>query len=316
MAVSVAAKLRIADKLADGPKSADELATETKTHAGHLYRLLRTLASVGVFSEDEAGRFHQTPVSEYLRTGVQGSMRGMADYCGSAWSWNAWGDLLGSVQTGETAFDRVFGEPCFDWLAKHPDDSAVFNEGMSGFSSSIGQAVVEAYDFAPFGTIIDVGGGHGTLLVKILNAFPSLRGVVFDAPHVAEGAVAVLREAGLNDRCRAEGGDFFQAVPKGGDAYIMKNIIHDWPDDKASTILKLCREGVNPGGKLLLVEMVIKPRNEPDIGKMLDLEMMVLPSGKERTEAEYADLLRGAGWKLTRIVPTNSPASIVEADAA
>ncbi len=314
MAISVAAKLRVADKLAAGPKSVADLARETGTHAGSLYRVLRALASVGVFAEEPDGRFRLTPMAEYLRTGVPGSLRGVADYMGSDWSWRPWGKLLDSVRTGETAFDRVFGEPCFDYLAKHPDESAVFNEGMTGFSSATAPAVAEAYDFSRFGTVVDVGGGHGTLLAAILKAHPDVRGVVYDAPHVADGAREALRAAGLADRCRVEGGDFFKSVPAGGDAYLMKHIIHDWPDDKATTILRNCRKAVKPGGKLLLVEIVLKPGNEPDLGKILDLEMLVLPSGRERTEAEYAALFAGAGWRLARVVPTKSPVQVIEGE--
>ncbi len=313
MAISVAAKLRLADKLAAGPRTVADLASETTTHAPSLYRVLRALASVGVFAEQADGKFGQTTLSEFLRSDVPGSLRGVADYCGAAWSWNAWGHLLHSVRTGETAFDHLYGEGCFDYLAKHPDESAVFNEGMTGFTSTISVAVAEAYDFSAFGTIVDVGGGHGILLTTILKKFPKLKGVVFDAPHVAEGARKPIADAGLANRLSAEGGDFFAAVPTGGDVYIMKHIIHDWPDDLATTILRNCRTGVKDGGKLLLVEMVVPPGNTPDFSKILDLEMMVLPSGKERTEAEYAKLLADAGWKLTRVVPTKSPAQVVEA---
>ena len=216
MAVSVAAKLRIADKIVSGPKSAADLAKETNTHGPTLYRVLRALASFGIFSESSDGKFSQTPTSELLRTGVPGSMRGMAEFCGAEWSWKAWGDLMYSVQTGKTAFDHVFGEPCFDYLAKHPEESAAFNEGMTGFASMIGPAVAEGYDFSQFGTVVDVGGGHGALLTTILKANPKVNGVVFDAPHVAAGAKETIRAAGLADRCRAEGGDFFKAVPAGG----------------------------------------------------------------------------------------------------
>lgn len=313
MAISVAAKLRLADKLADGPKSVADLAAETNTHTPSLYRLLRALAGAGVFAEQADGRFSQTTLSEFLRTGVPGSQRGMADFCGAEWSWKPWGALMHSIRTGETAFDHVYGEPLFDYLAKHPDESAIFNEGMTGFTSTIAVAVSEAYDFGSFGSIVDVGGGHGILLTTILKKFTKLRGVVFDAPQVAEGAKKPIADAGLADRLTVEGGDFFAAVPKGGDAYIMKHIIHDWPDDKATTILRNCRTAVNVSGKLLLVEMVVPPRNAPDFSKILDLEMMVLPSGKERTEAEYAQLLAAAGWKLTRVVSTKSPAQVVEA---
>jgi hypothetical protein len=313
MAVSAVARLRIADRLATGPKTLTELARETETHAPSLYRLMRAVASVGVFEETADGRFQINPVGELLRTGVAGSLRGVADYCGAEWSWKTWGHLLDSVRTGKTAFDLVYGEPLFDYLAKHPDESEVFNEGMTGFSSTIAPAVAEAYDFGQFKTVVDVGGGHGEVLRHILTQHPTVRGVVFDAPHVARGAVAAIRAAGLADQCRAEGGDFFQAVPAGGDAYLMKHIIHDWADERATTILKNCRKAVNPGGKLLLIELVIPAGNEPSPGKLLDLEMLLLPGGKERTEAEYAALLAGAGWKLTRVIPTKSPAQLVEA---
>jgi hypothetical protein len=312
MAVSVVAKLRIADLLADGPKTAADLADRTKTHEPSLYRLLRMLAAVGVFTEQADGRFGLTAMGEYLRTGVKGSLRGIADYCGSDWSWRAWGDLLNTVRTGRTAFDEVFGEPAFDYLAKHPDESAVFNEGMTGFSSNIAPAVAEAYDFSAFKAVVDVGGGHGVLLNTILQAYPGVNGMVFDAPHVAKGAEEAIVKAGLSGRCQAVGGDFFQSVPAGGDAYLMKHIIHDWPDDRATTILKNCRKAVNPGGKLLLVELVIAPGNAADLGKIIDLEMLVIASGRERTEAEYRQLLAGAGWRLTRVIPTKSPTQIVE----
>ncbi len=315
MALAVAAKLRVADALAGGPKSVADLAAETGTHAPSLFRVLRALASVGVFAEDEGGRFRQTPLSEVLRTGVPGSMRAVADYCGSDWSWRPWGRLIDSVRTGKTAFDEVFGEQAFDYLAKHPEESAVFNEGMTGFSMQESPAVAEAYDFSPFGTIVDVGGGHGHLLCTILKKHPGPKGVVFDAPHVAEGAAPRIAEAGLAARCRPEGGDFFRSVPA-GDAYVMKHIIHDWPDDRATTILKNCRAAARPGAKLLLVEMVIPPGDGPSPGKLLDLEMLVIAGGKERTEAEYAELLAAAGWRLAPVVPTKAPTSVIDGEAA
>lgn len=315
MALSVAAKLRVADALADGPRSVADLAAGTKTHAPSLFRLLRALASVGVFAEDADGRFRQTPLSEVLRSDVPGSMRAVADYCGADWSWQPWGRLLETVRTGRTAFDEAFGEPVFDYLGKHADESAVFNEGMTGFSMQESPAVAAAYDFSRFGTIVDVGGGHGHLLCTILERYPVPKGVVFDAPHVAAGATPRIADAGLAGRCRAEGGDFFAAVPA-GDAYVLKHIIHDWPDDRAAAILRNCRTAARPGAKVVLVEMVIPPGNGPSPGKLLDLEMLVIASGQERTEAEYAALLAGAGWRLTRVVPTTSPASVVEGEAA
>lgn len=315
MAVSVAAKLRLADHLAAGPMPAADLAAATNTHPESLYRLLRALASVGVFASDGAGTFSLTPVGELLRTGAKGSMRGVADYCGAMWSWRAWEGTLNSVRTGRTAFNEVFGEGCFDYLARHPAEQAVFDEGMTGFSAVEADAVAAAYDFSGFGTLIDVGGGHGHLLGTILKATPTLRGVVFDAPHVVAGAPARLAEMGVADRCQAEGGDFFKAIPAGGDAYILKHIIHDWNDTDSGTILRNIRTVAKPGTKLLVVELVIPPGDDPHPGKLLDLEMLVVASGKERTEAEYAELVADAGFRLTRVVTTQSPASVVEADA-
>jgi hypothetical protein len=311
MAISVVAKLRIADKLVAGPKSVEQLAAETQTHAPSLYRTLRALAGVGVFAENDAGQFQHTTMSEFLRTGVPGSIRGIADYCGSPWSWGPWGQMLDAVRTGDTSFNKVYGEPVFDYLAKHPDESAVFNEGMSGFSSVTAGAVAAAYDFNAFGTITDIGGGHGMLLTTVLKQHTAPKGIVFDSPHVVAGAPATIDAAGLSQRCTIAGGDFFQSVPQ-ADLYMMRHILHDWNDERATLILKNCRTAARPGAKLAVVELVIPPGNEPSMGKILDLEMLVIASGRERTEAEYASLFAGAGWKFTRVVPTKSPVSIVE----
>lgn len=313
MAVSVAAKLRLADHLAAEPRSVAELAERTQTHEPSLYRLLRALASVGVFAEQPDGRFAQTDMGEFLRTGVPNSLRGIADYGGSDWSWKPWGDLIGSIRTGRTAFDHIFGEPAFDYLGKHPEESAVFNEGMTGFSTAAAQAISQAYDFTAFSTIVDVGGGHGALLMTILESSPNARGIVYDSPAVVAGAMKPLEAAGLACRCEALGGDFFQSVPANADCIIMKHIIHDWDDTRAGQILRNCRSAIQPAGKLVIAEIVIPSGNEPSPGKLLDLEMLVIASGKERTVAEYRELLAGAGFRLTRIVPTQSPVSLVEA---
>ena len=316
MAISVAAKLRVADLLADGPTTVADLASKTNTHAPLLYRILRFLASFDIFAEQDDGRFTLTPMGECLRTGVKGSLRGLADYHGSDWHWRPGSHLLETVQTGRTAFESVWGESLFAYLGKHPEDSAVFNEGMTGFSSTFAPAVAGAYDFAAFKTVVDIGGGHGMLLNSILQAHAGVKGIVFDLPHVVVGAEEAIRKAGLEERCRAVGGDFFQGVPVGGDAYLLKHVIHNWPDDRATTILRNCREAVNPGGKLLLVERVIAPGNTADIGKLLDLQMIVIVGGQERTEKEYRQLLAGAGWRLTRVNPTRSMLQIVEAEPA
>lgn len=311
-AISVVARVRVADHLAAGPKTAADLAARTGTNAGHLYRVLRAVATVGVLEEQPGQRFALTPVGNYLRSGVPGSMRAVATYCCDPWSWKPWGDLAETVRTGTPAFDRMFGEGVFDYLSKHPDEFATFNEGMTGFSGVESAAAVKAYDFSRYGTIADVGGGHGLLLTTILKAAPESRGVVFDLPGVVAGAVPTIEAAELAERCTTQGGSFFETAPA-ADLHVMKHIIHDWNDAKATQILKCCRKAVRPGGKLALVEMVIAPDGDP-AAKLLDLEMMVLCDGKERTESEYAALLAGAGYRLTRVVPTESPACVIEAE--
>jgi hypothetical protein len=313
-ALSVVARFRVADHLAGGPKTAAELARLTDTKPGPLYRVLRALGGVGVLAEDADGRFALTPVGEYLRSDVPGSLRPIAIYCCDPWSWQAWGGLAESVRTGETAFNRVLGCGPWEYLKDHPDEAATFNEGMIGFSQQMAGPVTKAYDFSQFHTVVDVGGGHGALLTAILKANPNVRGVVYDLPQVVEGAGPALRAAGLADRCRAMGGDFFQEVPSGGDAYLMKHIIHDWNDAKATEILRNCRKAMKSTAKLLLAEIVIPPAGVPSPGKLLDLEMLVICDGKERTEAEYRALLAGAGFRLTRVIPTEAPVSIIEGE--
>jgi hypothetical protein len=313
MAVSAVARFRVADHLAHGPMAIDELAKVTGTNAEALYRLLRATASVGVFAEQQDGRWGLTPSAEFLRSGVKGSMRAVAEYIGDPWSWTAWGDLPKSVQTGEVAFDRNFGQSIWEYFNQHPGEAATFNEGMTGFSTMAADAVVKSYDFDQFETIVDVGGGHGALLAAILKANPNTRGVVFDAPQVIDGTLEAIQAAGLVERCQAVGGSFFESVPGGGGAYILKNIIHDWNDVKATVILRTVRAAIKPTGKLLLVELVIPPGNGSHPGKLLDLEMLVICDGKERTEEGYRKLLAGAGFKLTRVLVTDSPFNIVEA---
>ncbi|HEX4613031.1 MAG TPA: methyltransferase [Urbifossiella sp.] len=312
-AISVVARFKVADHLATGPKTAPELAALTGTHPDHLYRVLRALAAVGVLDEQPDGRFGLTPVGEFLRSGVPGSMRAVATYCCDPWSWRPWGDLAETVRTGAPAFDRMFGQPVFDYLTQHPDEFATFNEGMTGFSAAESAAAVKVYDFSPYGTIADVGGGHGLLLTTILQAAPNSRGIVFDLAGVVAGAVPTIAAAGLADRCTVQGGSFFETAPT-ADLHAMKHIIHDWNDEKATAILTSCRKAVRAGGKLVLIEMVIPAHGGDPAAKLLDLEMMVLCDGKERTEAGYAALLAGAGYRLTRVVPTESPACIIEAE--
>jgi O-methyltransferase domain/Dimerisation domain len=310
--VYVAAKLGIADLLGDGPKHHEVLATATHTHSPSLYRLLRALASVGVFSETTPGSFGLTPNAALLQSDAPHSMRALAVMYGEE-QYQAWGDMLKSVATGDTAFDRVFGTSYFPYLAGHPESNETFNQAMTGWSALLDAAVLAAYDFSQFQTMVDVGGGYGRLLAAILRTYPRMRGVLFDQPHVVAGAGALLRESGVTERCETVGGDFFVELPRGADAYVLAQIVHDWDDQRSLTILKTCRRAIGPTGKLLLVEMVIAPGNESDFGKFLDLHMLANVGGRERTEAEYRTLLAEAGFRLTVVVPTQAGSSVVEA---
>lgn len=310
--VSVAARLGIADHLRDGPLPVADLATATGTHARSLHRLLRALASAGVFAETGDGAFGLTPAAEFLRSDAPDSMRSLAIMYGGE-QYRAWADLFASVRTGEPVFEQVFGAAYFPYLAAHPEADRTFNEAMTGWSAQVDRALVAAYDFSPFGTVIDVGGGHGRMLAAILAAYPTVRGVLFDQPRVVAGAESQLAAAGVAARCELVGGDFFESVPAGGDAYVLAQILHDWDDGRSARILANCRRAIAPNGRLLLVELVIAPGNAPDFGTFLDLHMMTLLGGRERTAEEYAALLAAAGFELGRVVPTGAGASIVEA---
>jgi ubiquinone/menaquinone biosynthesis C-methylase UbiE len=312
-AISVAAKLGVADQLAGGPKGVAELAEATGAHERSLYRLLRTLASVGVFRELPERRFELTPMAETLRADAPGSMRDAAIFMGEEWHWRVWGHTIESVRTGGSAWERAHGTEIFPWFAAHPEESAVFDRAMTSFSNLATEAVVKAYDFSGFETLVDVAGGHGRLLSEILRANPALRGVLFDQAHVIEGAREFVASKGLADRCEFAAGDFFESVPAGADAYVMKHIIHDWDDERAALILKNIARAMREGGRVLLVEMVLPPANVPHLGKVLDIEMLTSPGGVERTEEEYAELFEHAGLRLARVVPTESPYSVIEA---
>ncbi|MDQ3809571.1 MAG: acetylserotonin O-methyltransferase [Chloroflexota bacterium] len=314
-ALHVAAELGVADLLRDGPRPADELASACGAHPPALYRLLRALASVGVFTEGEGRRFALTPLAELLRSDRPDSMRALARMYGSE-QYRAWDGLLDSIRTGTPAFDRAFGASYFDYLARSPEAGAVFDQAMTGWTTQVADAVVEAYDFPASGTVVDVGGGRGLLLATILRARPNLRGVLFDLPHVVVGAQPLLAAAGVADRCTVVGGDFFASVPAGGAVYLLAQILHDWDDERCRVILANCRGAMRPDGKLLVVEQVLPPGDEPALGKWLDLHMLVLLTGRERTEAEYRALLGAAGFQLSQVMPTTSGASIVEAVCA
>ncbi len=310
-ALHVAAQLGVADLLADGPRTVADLARATGTHGRSLYRLLRALASEGVFVEDAQGRFALTPLAECLRSDVPGSQRSMAIMNGEE-HYRCWGELLYSVQTGQTAFEKLYGQPIFPYLAAHPRQARIFDEAMVGVHGAETQAMLDTYDFRGFGTLVDIGGGNGSLLLATLQRHPALRGVLFDRPDVIERARANVQAAGLQDRCTLTPGDFFQTAPPGGDAYLMRHIIHDWNDEQCRTILRTCRKVVPASGKLLLIESVIPPGNDPCFAKLLDLTMLAIPGGMERTEAEYRELLASAGFHLARVVPTASVVHVIE----
>jgi hypothetical protein len=313
-AVYVIGKLGIPDLLQTGPKTAAELASATNTHAPSLFRILRALVSVGVLNSSDGERFAQTPLSETLVTDAPGSLRWFAISELGQEHYPAWGNVMHSVKTGEIAFDDFFGVDIWKYFQQNPEDAAVFNNSMSNITAAANEAITSLYDFSQFGTLVDVGGGHGGLITSILKQNPEVKGVLFDAPEVIEGARPKIEAAGLEDRLETVAGNFFQSVPAGGDAYIMKWIIHDWDDEKSNTILRNCRSQMPANGKLILVDSVVPETNEPHFSKFIDLNMLVMTGGKERTEKEFAQLLADAGFTLLRVIPTDLPTSIIEAE--
>jgi hypothetical protein len=314
-AVYVIAKLGIPDILNSGPKTAEELASATNTDAPSLYRVLRALASVGVVNSEE-GRFALNALTETLVTDAPGSLRWFAISELGQEHYPAWGNLMHSVRTGEIAFDNFFGVDIWKYFANNPEDAAVFNDSMSGVTAVANEEILSLYDFSGFNKIVDVGGGHGGLITSVLKKNPNLKGVLFDAPEVIEGAQTKIEAAGLADRLETASGNFFEAVPAGGDAYIMKWIIHDWDDQKSNTILRNIRNQIPANGRLILIDSVVPETNEPHFSKFIDLNMLVMTGGKERTEKEFQELLAAAGFRLLRVIPTKVPTSIVEAEPA
>ena len=310
MSIHVAAKLKLADLINAGPKTAAELATATNTNAQALYRLLRALASVEIFAEDSAGKFRMTPMAECLLD-VHGSQRAVALMMGDE-HFRTWGDLLYSVQTGKPAFDHIYGKGVFEFLSEHTEQAKIFDAAMTGFHGPETQAMIDAYDYTGVNTLVDIGGGNGTVLTAVLKKYPAIKGVLYDLPGVIERAKKNIADAGLSARCQTIAGSFFESAPPGGDAYQMRHIIHDWTDEQCLTILGHIRKVIPKTGRLLVIEMVIKPGNTPQPAKWLDLNMLVLPGGRERTEQEYRELYAKAGFKLERVVPTPTEVSVIE----
>ncbi len=311
-AVYVAAKLGIADLLKDGPRRTAELAEKTGTHEPSLYRLLRSLAAIGIFTETDSKSFVLTPPAEFLLSDHPGSLRDAAIFMGEKWHWAVYGEMLYSIQTGKVAWEKVHGSEVFPFFQQHPEEYEIFNRAMTSLSMNVLPALIEAYDFSSVDTLVDIAGGHGMLLSGFLKTNPKLKGVLFDLPQVIAGAPALLEAEGVADRLKLESGDFFERVTEGKDAYMMKFIIHDWDDDRALKILKNIHRDSGSNARLLLFEMVVPAGNEMHFSKIQDLEMLISPGGVERTEQEYRELLGQAGFELRRVIPTKSPFSIVE----
>jgi len=311
--IYTAAKLNIADMLAKKSQTAEQLAEATNTHAQSLYRVLRALAGDGIFNENKNGEFSNTSLGETLRDNVPGSMKAMAltqlgDHFG------AWGNLEYSVKTGGIAFDNVEGMSVWKYYEENPEDGMNFMKAMTGITTGAIKSIVPAYDFTQFKIIVDVGGGNGALLMGVLNSAPEAKGIVYDQEYVVNETNKIIESKGLSDQCSVEAGSFFDSVPPNADAYLMKSVLHDWEDEKCIDILKNCSEAMTQESKLLILESVIPVANIPHPGKFIDINMLVMTGGKERTEKEFAMLLQQAGLKLTQIIHTTSPMiSIVEA---
>ena len=311
-AIHVAATLGISDLLEDGPTSVDELSQATGTHASTLYRLLRALASVGVFAEQPDGQFRSTPLAEHLRTDAPRSLRAWAMQIGQQYLWTSWGHLLHSVRTGEPAFPKLYGTTAWEYRQAHPEEDAIFNAAMTALSAGVVEAIVQSYDFSGMGVLVDVGGGEGVLLAAILAANPELRGILFDQPHVLTGANDLLERAGVADCCKVVSGNFFEVVPSGANAYLLKSVVHDWDDTATVKILRACRMAIADTGRLLVVEPIIRSGNEPDPAKYSDLNMLVMLGGQERTAEDFERLYAEAGFRLTDIIRTGSSMAIIE----
>lgn len=312
-AVYAAARLGIADHLAGGPRSADELAAATQTHAPSLQRLLRALASRGVLTEVAPAQFALTNLGSALRSCADGGARATILTLAGEWQWKAWDNVLHSLRTGETGLKKAFGASLFGYLDAHPDDGALFDEAMVGMHGAVGPAVASAYDFSPFPSVIDVGGGTGALISAILDANPGVKGILYEQPATTRAARAMLAKRGLSERCDVVEGNFFQSVPGGHDAYVLSHVLHDWTDAQALPLLRNCRQATGMAGRLIVIEAVLPPGDTPHHGKLMDLLMLTVTGGLERTAEDFSRLLSAGGFKLSRIVPTATHQSVIEA---
>jgi hypothetical protein len=312
--ILVAAKLGIADALAAGPLSSDAIARQVGAHEPNLHRVLHALASLGVFASDAQGRFRLTPLSQTLRSDHPGSLRDFSLMLIDDYNWQAWGALHHAVTTGGSAFEKVHGADAFSYMRQHPQKEQAFSAAMAGISMLENTAVVRAYAFGRLHKLVDVGGAHGHLLAAILRKHRKLHGVLFDQPQVVEAAanMGFITGPDVRDRCEATGGDFFESVPEGADGYVMKYITHDWDDDKCVRILSNCRRAMVANGRVLVADRVLSKRSHRDWGRLVDINMMVVPGGKERTRDEFRELFAQAGLRLKRVLGTMSSLSVLE----
>ncbi|CAL9338351.1 methyltransferase [Streptomyces sp. enrichment culture] len=309
-ALSSAARLGIADHLADGPRTVEELAAATRTDAGHLYRLLRYVATKGVFHEDETGRFHLTPLAQPLRSGVPGSLRDTVMVYTEAPFWEPTGRLHEAVSSGATVFEKQYGTPFYHYVATDPEFGAAFNSSMAAASQAMSNGITRAFDFSQAKTVVDVGGGRGGLLRSVLQHNPHMTGILFDRENVV--AEHVLDTPDLAGRWKAEGGDFFVSVPSGADVYLLKHVLASWSDEECVRILRTCRDAMPAHGRLLVANPMIPAGNEPHFGKTIDILMMTVLNGMNRTRAQYEELLKEAGFKIVRFLEPSPQAAVLE----
>jgi SAM-dependent methyltransferase len=312
-AIGVIARLGVADQLEAYPRESAELARAVGTDPQALYRVLRLLASLGVFAEPTPGSFALTPLGETLRSDSASSVRNFAITETAPGHWLPWGRLLESVRTGQPMARQALGMELFEWYAQDAEEAGYFNAAMSNLSSLAASELLRVYDFSSVRTVADVGGAHGVLLMAILRANPAARGILFDLPHVIATAGDAVAAAGLPDRCQLVSGDFFEAVPEGADLHLLKQVVHDWNDEQATRLLRNCHRALAPAGKLLMVEAVIPPDNRPSPAQAMDLNMLVMLGGQERTKEQFEHLLQAADFRLDRIIPTHSPFHVIEA---
>jgi SAM-dependent methyltransferase len=312
-AVYAAAELGIADLLAEGPREIEEIACKTGTHVQSLSRLMRALASCGIVEAIRPGLFATTTLGAALRDSAPGAARATILTIAGSWQWKAWDQFLHALRTGQSGVRAAFGKDLFEFLSDEPVHSARFNDAMVGMHGAVAPAVVAAYDFSRFHSIVDVGGGKGALLTEILKAHPDMTGVLFDLPETEKHARDYILETGLGERCAFQAGDFFDRLPPGHDAYVLAHVLHDWVDNDAIAILRKCREALPAGGRLLIVEAVLPDGNTPHHGKLMDLLMLTVTGGVERSQSEFGQILMKSGFTLARVYPTTTHQSVIEA---